>query len=75
MVVWKRGFLWKNVFEKLNIMKSLIKASGFDLPVNHVLGKRTVFVRKTHNSQVQYVVKHCTVKVVWKCNNCRVGRD
>jgi hypothetical protein len=53
-VVWKRGFFkWKNGFENLNIMTSLMKASGFDLPVNPVLGKCTVFVRNIHNSQAQ----------------------
>ena len=31
------------MFEKLNIMTSLMKAFGFDLPVNPVLGKHTIY--------------------------------
>ena len=61
------------MFENLNIMTNLMKASGFDLPVNPVLGKHVVFcIRKIHNLQVQCVVKYFTIKVGWKCNNFRV---
>jgi hypothetical protein len=67
-------FKWKNVFEKIKIMTKLMKASGFDLSFNPVLGKHTVFlcVRKIHSLQVQCVVKYFTIKVCWTCNNFRV---
>jgi hypothetical protein len=36
-------FCGKICLKNSNIMTNLMKASGFDLPVNPVLGKRTFF--------------------------------